>query len=552
MTNKPCRLPALTTRMVPSDPMRDGRNRPITLNSILLLSNFRKGFSCAEQESDSDNDDVEEPLMASSSVLDKEPLNKSMGDDAIEVSLGPRGRSDLLQVLMGSAGCSLSPFLSLPFAWNVAQSTSHVYLTRLSTQVPIRVPLHMEGGSGGGGGSNRSPTSSVVDKTHRRILGQRLNTSSVVELKTQKRTLDMTQIMLLLERHTVVEEELALDIEMRKCKWEIEQLRKHIHVLKKHGKDGAPSEGGGGFLSTNTWDIHDLLLHSSFLGLRKNARTMDLPNLIPSVEQRKFLQRKRGGICHATFDSDEICQKFKTACNHSGSTVKIHKALKGPHSMIRVASSVNEIRHVALVVGPRGTSFFLSKDYGSSWYDQNIPPKLLQKISRTRANADIKYLAAGPQGSYFVELFTGECWWGIAGNDSEFTKVMNQWDVYRVAFGPLTTFNMGENQHRVETSWIVVGKDGRIAFRNIPSRLQSILLQRPPHMPSIAEVSLGAAGSYFVRFLDGSIDYTLPCWTADACKTVLGQGSTISSLSLHPDAPNDFILRHTRFHKNKT
>jgi hypothetical protein len=134
----------------------------------------------------------------------------------------------------------------------------------------------------------------------------------------------------------------------------------------------------------------------------------------------------------------------------------------------------------------------------------------------------------------------------------EFKKVMDQFNVYRVAFGPLTTCNMGDNQLRVETSWIVVGKDGRIAYRNIPSRLQNLLQQRPPHMPSIAEVSLGSAGTYFVRFLDGSMDFILPAWIADACKTVLGYGSTISSLSLHPDAPNHFILRHSRFHKNNT
>jgi hypothetical protein len=245
---------------------------------------------------------------------------------------------------------------------------------------------------------------------------------------------------------------------------------------------------------------------------------------------------------------EDIRQKFIAATG--GGKIHVHKILAQlPHALIRVAASVQDVRQVGLCVGSgKTTSFYLIKDDGSSWYDpQNIPSQLLEKMKKMPQPLVIQYISIGPNGSYYIQLASGECWWGVGDNDQEFNNVMNLVDVYRVAFGPVTTYDSGDRK-RVETSWIIVTKDGRILFRNIPSRLQILLQHRPSHMSSIAEVSLGAAGSYFVRFLDGSVDYLLPTFVADACQAIIKQGSYISSLSLHPDAPNDFIVRHTRFH----
>jgi hypothetical protein len=58
------------------------------------------------------------------------------------------------------------------------------------------------------------------------------------------------------------------------------------------------------------------------------------------------------------------------------------------------------------------------------------------------------------------------------------------------------------------------------------------------------EVALGSGNSYFIRFLDGSFDYCLPASAAEECRKLEEKGATITSVSLHPELSQDFVIRH--------
>jgi hypothetical protein len=53
---------------------------------------------------------------------------------------------------------------------------------------------------------------------------------------------------------------------------------------------------------------------------------------------------------------------------------------------------------------------------------------------------------------------------------------------------------------------------------------------------------LGYGDSYFVRFLDGSVDYNLPAHMAEAMEDAATRSPT--SICLHPELPDDYIVRH--------
>jgi hypothetical protein len=58
-------------------------------------------------------------------------------------------------------------------------------------------------------------------------------------------------------------------------------------------------------------------------------------------------------------------------------------------------------------------------------------------------------------------------------------------------------------------------------------------------------VSLGPGSSYFIRFLDDTIDYCLPAEIAQACELIERQGGRITDIALHPEISHDFMIRHT-------
>jgi hypothetical protein len=230
-------------------------------------------------------------------------------------------------------------------------------------------------------------------------------------------------------------------------------------------------------------------------------------------------------------------------------------------------------------------SFILSRDNGVTYHYGSLPPQLRRRIvqEQTRKNNvksnnisptyymdNIIYLATGQYGTYYVEFRNSEKWWGIitnasadgrtsntkhrieADDEEEFNTICYDWDVHRVAFGPCHIIRTATTQPSSETvvpsislSWIIISKDGKVAWKNIPLRLHHCLSNRIASDSTPCEVSLGAHGSYFIRFIDGTCDWVLPAKTAQECQNLIRQGKTIRSISLHPDLSNNFIIRYS-------
>ncbi|KAL7563613.1 hypothetical protein ACA910_013354 [Epithemia clementina (nom. ined.)] len=245
----------------------------------------------------------------------------------------------------------------------------------------------------------------------------------------------------------------------------------------------------------------------------------------------------------------------------------------------REGGAATHIQQVALLCkdGGRELSFFLGRDQGKSVYWGHLPDRLYRRMQDQGMNpkqsaSELSYLATGPMDYYYAEFRSGEAWWGSSVEDRAFHSICTEWDVYRVAFGPClvveddaaqhdhasttTTATTASSsvfsdsvhqQHRQPTatsSWVVLSRDGRAAWKNIPSRLDRLLQSRMANQAGVAEVSLGCGDSYFCRFLDGTVDYCLPSTVAAVCQQLERKGSTtITSIALHPELSHDFVIR---------
>ena len=256
-----------------------------------------------------------------------------------------------------------------------------------------------------------------------------------------------------------------------------------------------------------------------------------------SSEFKDFLQRKRGGYFHASFNEKSHRNAFVKHCGGTRSDKTVHPSL---NDYVDVAASAASIRHVAITKSDNGgTSFFLSKDDGGLYWDECLPKRLATKI-RNEINqsedGSLRYLACGPNESHYAKFTSGKSLWSVSAIDEELRNVMNTFDVQRVAFGSFGT----------SPSWIVIGENGKVAWRNLPSRLHAQLSKRTEDMAAPCEVSLGEHGSYFIRYLDGENDYCLPAHIADSCEEIVKQGAEITNIALHPESSDAFIIRHTQ------
>jgi len=205
-----------------------------------------------------------------------------------------------------------------------------------------------------------------------------------------------------------------------------------------------------------------------------------------------------------------------------------------------------------------GTSYFLKLDGGKSYLHGSLPSNLMNRHSREEKELNsIRYLSTGSMlhGSssiesdgggercYYLEFDSGECWWNVPSSqgehDRDLQQIFSEVDVHRVAFGSWRSEIIDAS-----ASWIVIAKDGAVFYRNIPQGLHDTLTARDAEESHAApcEVSLGVSGSYFIRFLDGSVDYNLPIFAADAFEKLESQGLLIRHVSLHVDTP-DCIMR---------
>jgi len=373
----------------------------------------------------------------------------------------------------------------------------------------------------------------------------------------------------ILGRYDPFDEESAIEEELKKSNAEMRALEYDHEAINTQLARGTNSRTMFTTGRCNNpkcpsiWDIDILLDEADFDGdkynvikgmqYRKNDDSDRQGNeeavnpLAVGWEQRRTLQTKRGYSLLASFEDPLTGEIFAQKCGGTQAFQPIHTCLRNDSDYVlmkKVAANAGAVRHFAITNGRQGSSFFMSKDCGRAYQDDNLPARLRVCIkdrgSDLQANA-IRYLACGPNESYFAQLMSGEYLWGISQPDEEFKMVMSSFQVHRVAFGPFI-----ENGTNIETSWIVISKSGQLAWRNLPCRLHQLLASRDENMAAPCEVSLGNENAYFIKFMDGEMDYCLPSHVAGLCERISGQGAYITNIGLHPELCKAFIIRHTK------
>jgi hypothetical protein len=352
-------------------------------------------------------------------------------------------------------------------------------------------------------------------------------------------------VLHLLQHTPVSDEHSAVHQEVEEMSAEIDALEKDQNWLQlslRKVSDAVPNNLSPSKVmgSSVDWDVQKLLDDSSRLG----------------SDVRKQLQQKRGNCLTMHFLNQRAKEVFLTKCGAKLPQLKNNKR-RAPGDTITLGpnncgpgGAGTSIRHMTLMSNNKGAhfGFFLSRDTGKSQSWGRVPPKLFRRIQEQGESThvgDLVYLSTGPQGCYYAEFRSGECWWGNAVEDDDFHSIIQAWDVYRVVFGPIDAFEDERGNKRLSNSWIILGRDGRAAWKNLPSRLHYRLESRLANWAAPAEVSLGPGDSYFVRFLDGSVDYCLPAEVAQVCEYVEQNGGAITDIALHPEISHDFVIRHT-------
>lgn len=271
---------------------------------------------------------------------------------------------------------------------------------------------------------------------------------------------------------------------------------------------------------------------------------------LPEVE-RILLQDARGTALTIALHNGAAREAFLSQCEYKASNPdsKNRFVTLSPH-FCAPGGAASTIQHVSLFKGSGESSFLISRDHTKSMFYGRFPDRLFRRMHThgmdpKRDAGELLYLSTGPLGCYYAEFRSGECWWGASvdgeQDDDEFGTLCREWDVSRVAFGP--SVSVADSQGRVyhATSWIIVARDGRAAWKNLPSRLHRALEGRMASEAAPMEVSLGYGDSYFCRFLDGSMDYCLPAHVADVIEK---RQLDVTSVYMHPDLPQDVVLRH--------
>lgn len=272
-----------------------------------------------------------------------------------------------------------------------------------------------------------------------------------------------------------------------------------------------------------------------------------------SMEERQKLQTKRGDNLTFYLSNNKARQmflsKFGAKVNQSSSSKVI---TIGPHNCKK--PTTKELQNVALLSAPQHskpgvihTSFVLVSDAAKTQTWGHLPLNLFRRIKYhdNMKTEDIRYLSSGPLGSYFAEFSSGESWWGSQIEDFDFMELLQEWSVHRVVFGPAETLEDSRGNLIWTHSWIIIAKDGKLAWKNLPTKLHNVLKNRQKGMAGLAEASLGPGNSYFCKFLDDTIEYCLPAHIAAACAKIESNGGKITNVVLHPEISKDYVIRHT-------
>jgi hypothetical protein len=262
---------------------------------------------------------------------------------------------------------------------------------------------------------------------------------------------------------------------------------------------------------TRRWDVHRHLL---VVPGSKMATT-------PSAAFRAQLQEERGLNFTVYLENHKAMESLMSKC---GCKASFLSQFMGGGSAVSEITEISPqscrdggagatIQHMTLVNGGANSSssFMLTRDNAKSYHFDCLPDRLQRRIELQPAAAypytdQLVYLSTGPFDSYYAEFRNGERWWGSAFREDqfEFMTICGEWDVHRVALGSPACLDGGRDQQFLASSWVVLSRDGKVAWKNLPVRLHNKLSNRLASESAPVEVSLGCAGAYFIRFLDGT------------------------------------------------
>ncbi|CAJ1963001.1 unnamed protein product [Cylindrotheca closterium] len=490
------------------------------------LSNFKDGSSGKKLLPSSSSSSI-------TSVSSQKQQVAFSGDDGIEVSLeGPGGESRDPQALERS---SREPVIDIP---ELIRLRRKLYQKQFSIQVPAL----------------KQPNAIIAATNATSELRQhRIPLSGTKETKTS-----FLDALHLLQISGPKDEQAAVSQELRHLSMELNALEADKIALeqKQHSASSTTRQTSS---SSADWDINRMLTQTNTKTKTPSKKDGSSTTSI-SAQERQELQTKRGTNLTFHLSSNKAKQVFLSKCGAKfvpGQVVTI-----GPHNC--KTSMISQLQYLALLSAPPQThnskpgvvhtSLFLSSDNTITQTWGQLPHNLLPRIKdhdkfKTK---DITYLSSGPMGSYYAEFASGESWWGSPIDDDDLFQLLQEWAVHRVVFGHAETLEDSRGGGVTLThSWIIIAKDGKLAWKNLPSKLHSLLKKRPKGMAGLAEASLGPGNSYFCKFLDDTVEYCLPAHIASACEKIQQQGGRITNVFLHPEISKDFVIRHTELNGGK-
>jgi hypothetical protein len=354
--------------------------------------------------------------------------------------------------------------------------------------------------------------------------------------------LSFQDTLFLLRSHEVVDEVSCIETEIKLLNSELEALREdrtHLEAMSLQIPEDPHNKAAD-------WDKHRLLAGRRI-----------------SQAQRQLLQMKRGNeltIClRNTMTVKALAESLgakKSVLNDYSGDDRPQKVLHLSPQNCREGGAARTLQCISFLQQENeDPSLFFSHDHSKGNWLGRLPARLFRRmkdngINPKEAAANLIFLASGPMEYYFAEFRSGEKWWGSPPSDEAFHTICSEWDICHVAFGPLTPLHgaTADRKEHLSASWVLLGRDGRVAWKNVPTRLHFMLKNRLADEAAIEDVALGSGGSYFVRFLDGTIDYCLPAHIAVVCQELEQAGAALTSMSLHPNFPHDVVIRSTREH----
>lgn len=349
-------------------------------------------------------------------------------------------------------------------------------------------------------------------------------------------------VLFLLRSHEVRDEFTSVREELNSITTEIAALDKDRHKLEE---SALRMNGEADHNKSGSWDLHRVLAREKL-----------------EPKQRSALQDRRGLNLTISLHNAQAREAFLSRCGSTVSWIRAQQqryrsrepwengivALRADNC--RDGGAATTIQHVSLLqASPAESAFFISRDKGTSFHWGLLPDRLFRRMKNAGLDpkdhaSNLLYLSTGPMGCYYAEFRSGEIWWGSIEEDKELDTICKEWDVYRAVFGSGSHLSGPNGYQHAITSWIIISRDGRVAWKNIPARLHNSLERRMASEAAPVEAALGFGGSYFVRFMDGTTDYCLPYAAFQACRSIEAQGSSITSMSLHPLMSHDFIIRY--------